>query len=132
MDDVPQGGATVIPGIHVHVPSVKGSVLVVHNARGVISSSDVVTIFDDAGQYGSCPIFYGDKWSKREKHLPRFIYLSYDNSALTLHKSGCSQTTRRVLYIFAALTAWLVTKRRTIERNVPEYTGTTIRTHTSA
>lgn len=58
MDDVPEGGATVLPDLNAHVPSVKGSALVIYNTRSTISSMEQFT------QYGSCPIIYGDKWSE--------------------------------------------------------------------
>ncbi|XP_026812780.1 prolyl 4-hydroxylase subunit alpha-2-like [Rhopalosiphum maidis] len=55
MDDVPKGGATVLPEVNAHVPSVKGSALVIYNTpmRQLLKFT----------QYGSCPIIYGDKWT---------------------------------------------------------------------
>lgn len=57
MDDVPIGGATVLPHANVHVPSFKGTALIVYSTP----SFDIKLIH---AQYGSCPIFYGDKWSE--------------------------------------------------------------------
>lgn len=61
MDDVPVGGDTVIPELSLRVPSVKGSALVVSTTRNIITP--VGALFTNT-QYGSCPIFYGDKWSE--------------------------------------------------------------------
>lgn len=60
MDDVPEGGATVLPDINAHVPSVKGTALVIYNTRSTISPMGQFLKFP---QYGSCPIIYGDKWT---------------------------------------------------------------------
>jgi len=56
MDDVPEGGATVLPEVDARVPSVKGSALVINNTP--------MGQFLKFRQYGSCPIVYGDKWSE--------------------------------------------------------------------
>jgi len=61
MDDVPVGGATVLPDFNAHVPSVKGSALVIYNTKSTISPMGQFLKFT---QYGSCPIIYGDKWSE--------------------------------------------------------------------
>lgn len=61
MDDVPGGGCTVFPDAEVSVPSIKGSALVMYNTRNLVTSYGVA--YADA-QYGSCPVFYGDKWSE--------------------------------------------------------------------
>lgn len=58
MDDVPKGGATVVPDVKVCVPSVKGSALVIYK------TGNTFTPIGKFAQYGSCPIIYGDKWSK--------------------------------------------------------------------
>uniref|UniRef100_A0A2S2NNP3 Prolyl 4-hydroxylase subunit alpha-2 n=1 Tax=Schizaphis graminum TaxID=13262 RepID=A0A2S2NNP3_SCHGA len=58
MDDVPEGGATVLPEVNARVPSVKGSALVIYNTP--------MGQFLKFTQYGSCPIVYavyGDKWT---------------------------------------------------------------------
>lgn len=60
MDDVPEGGATVLPDIEVRVPSTKGSALVIHNTMDTFSPVEELLQF---AQYGSCPIVYGDKWT---------------------------------------------------------------------
>lgn len=57
MDDVPIGGATVLPKVNVHIPSNRGAALVIYNTRSFGEKNKLV-------QYGSCPIFYGDKWSE--------------------------------------------------------------------
>lgn len=59
MDDVPEGGATVLPYVKARVPSVKGSALVIYNTK--ITPKKKLLKFT---QYGSCPIVYGDKWSE--------------------------------------------------------------------
>lgn len=61
MDDVSEGGATVLPYLNAHVPSVQGSALVIYNTRNTISQMGQFLKFT---QYGSCPIIYGDKWSE--------------------------------------------------------------------
>lgn len=61
MDDVLEGGFTVLPDVNVRVPSVKGSALVVYNTRSLCTPFGV--LYNNT-QYGSCPIFYGDKWSE--------------------------------------------------------------------
>ncbi|KAL4149651.1 hypothetical protein QTP88_003543 [Uroleucon formosanum] len=57
MDDVPKGGATVVPDVKVCVPSVKGSALVIYKTGNTFTPIGKFT------QYGSCPIIYGDKWT---------------------------------------------------------------------
>uniref|UniRef100_A0A2H8THU7 Prolyl 4-hydroxylase subunit alpha-2 n=1 Tax=Melanaphis sacchari TaxID=742174 RepID=A0A2H8THU7_9HEMI len=60
MDDVLEGGATVLPDVNARVPSVKGSALVIYNMRSTIMPKGQFLKFV---QYGSCPIVYGDKWT---------------------------------------------------------------------
>ncbi|XP_016659455.1 prolyl 4-hydroxylase subunit alpha-1 isoform X2 [Acyrthosiphon pisum] len=60
MDDVPEGGATVLPNVEFCVPSVKGSALVIYSTRNTLPP--IKELFEFA-QYGSCPIVYGDKWT---------------------------------------------------------------------
>jgi len=61
MDDVPEGGATVLPDVDVCVPSVKGSALVIYNTMNTFTPKEELLKF---AQYGTCPIVYGDKWSE--------------------------------------------------------------------
>jgi len=61
MDDVPEGGATVLPDVKARVQSVKGSALVIYNTRNTSTPKEELLKFM---QYGSCPIVYGDKWSE--------------------------------------------------------------------
>jgi len=61
MDDVPKGGATVLPDVEFCVPSIKGSALVIYNMRSTFGPIEKLFEFT---QYGSCPIVYGDKWSE--------------------------------------------------------------------
>lgn len=61
MDDVPSGGSTVLPDVEVSVPSTKGSALIIYNTRRIVTPLGM--LYKQA-QYGSCPIIYGDKWSK--------------------------------------------------------------------
>ncbi|VVC45381.1 Hypothetical protein CINCED_3A009176 [Cinara cedri] len=60
LDDVPEGGFTVLPDVNVRVPSIKGSALVIYNTRNLCTPFGM--LYENA-QYGSCPIFYGDKWT---------------------------------------------------------------------
>lgn len=51
----------MIPDVHVHVPCTKGSAVVVYKSH--ITWMGGNRLFQDS-QYGTCPIFYGDKWSE--------------------------------------------------------------------
>lgn len=62
MDDIAEGGDTVVPEVYVNTPSIKGSALVVYSTQNI--QSPFGGILFKYTQYGSCPIFQGDKWSE--------------------------------------------------------------------